>query len=274
MNRPHDCDSMSEQIVALLDGELRPADAEAVLEQIAACPVCAAEYRAHRDVVSSFDQFVEAARPEEAFWSGYEARLDARLGFDARRSHHLAYWAAVAASVVIAVALAWTSLRNGAPPRELAAVPRVIIPPAFEPDRRPALPVPRHQPLRRRPSLKQVPMDDSIPAHPAAGPVLARHLDHVALLFRSLDRNGNLSPTDSSRARLLLDSNQLLRREAERQQDAQVERILVRLEPALLDLVHLDTGDAGGVPEPILERIRRQEYLLASLSGPAWEVLP
>lgn len=73
----HDCQTTKGRLVDLIFGEA--ADAERLRGEVRSCAACAAEYRALSETLRAFDRAADDARPAEAFWPQYHARLARRI---------------------------------------------------------------------------------------------------------------------------------------------------------------------------------------------------
>ncbi len=75
----HNCQNLAERMVDLVFGELSEAERASVLAELERCPPCRAEYQSFKATLSTFDKAAEALLPDENYWQGYEARLQAKL---------------------------------------------------------------------------------------------------------------------------------------------------------------------------------------------------
>jgi hypothetical protein len=75
----HDCVKTRERLVDLLFDELGTEERRRALAEIEGCHDCLAQYRSMTETLRLFDQAVETAMPDEAYWPGYETRLRERL---------------------------------------------------------------------------------------------------------------------------------------------------------------------------------------------------
>jgi hypothetical protein len=75
----HDCRKFKDQLIDLL---FESADADyrsRLLREVNSCESCQNLYRSMSETLTVFDQVAETGLPEEAYWSGYDERLRARL---------------------------------------------------------------------------------------------------------------------------------------------------------------------------------------------------
>jgi hypothetical protein len=93
----------------------------------------------------------------------------------------------------------------------------------------------------------------------------ARHLQRAQILLRSFDNGSYSSPRelacDRAESRQLVFSNILLRREAERADNAPARSLLDNLEPLLLDIANLPDNPRLADLTPVKERIRSSEIV-------------
>jgi len=68
-----------ERLVDLLFDELGTEERRRALAEIEGCHDCLGQYRSMTETLRLFDQAVETAMPDEAYWPGYETRLRERL---------------------------------------------------------------------------------------------------------------------------------------------------------------------------------------------------
>lgn len=73
----HDCTRTKDRLIDLAFGEAP--DAARLRAEVDSCPDCRAEHRALTQTLEAYARATDAARPPENFWSGYRARLAARL---------------------------------------------------------------------------------------------------------------------------------------------------------------------------------------------------
>jgi len=97
----------------------------------------------------------------------------------------------------------------------------------------------------------------------------AKHIERVQLLLRSF-KNADASEHESAIdvsyekkfARSLISSNVLLRREAQTESQAQIEKLLSDVEPFLLDIAHLPSVASPDEVRAIKERLQKKEIML------------
>jgi hypothetical protein len=80
----HDCHTEKDQLVDLVFGELESREKSARIAELKGCHSCYSLYLSMDQTIRTLDQMAEAALPEESYWTGYEARLQARLNEAAR----------------------------------------------------------------------------------------------------------------------------------------------------------------------------------------------
>lgn len=75
----HDCQKIQEQLLDLVFGEFDDGQQAQVFAELEACQDCRAEYRSFTATLSTFDKAADLMLPDEAYWDGYQARLQTRL---------------------------------------------------------------------------------------------------------------------------------------------------------------------------------------------------
>jgi hypothetical protein len=231
---------------AWLDGELSAEDAAAAQSHVAACEACAASARVASQALSLADDGWEAGLPATI----PTARLRARLaetsavppGLVAFRGGRRAVlgWAVAAAIVILALATP-AVLRT----RSLKPLPEAagLVQPA-----RPAA-AGTVRPLRRTVRTESE---------------TTRHLEQTEQLLRSI-RNAEAEHVDWAYdlelSRELLNRNRLLRRRAAQKQDNAAEKMLVHVEPILLDIANLSDQPVPGEFALLKEMIRTQSII-------------
>jgi len=75
----HDCRKFKEQLVDLLFESAGADERSRLCRELNSCESCQNLYRSMSETLTAFDQVAETALPEEAYWSGYDERLRARL---------------------------------------------------------------------------------------------------------------------------------------------------------------------------------------------------
>jgi hypothetical protein len=75
----HNCKSTQSSFIDLALEEIAPARTTQLLTELNDCPACREEYAAVRSTLHRSDQALKASSPGEEFWSGYRARLNAKL---------------------------------------------------------------------------------------------------------------------------------------------------------------------------------------------------
>jgi hypothetical protein len=224
---------------AWLDGELSAEDAAAAQSHVDACEVCAANARVANQALSLVDDGWEAGLPATIPSAMLRARLEepsapvppGSVALSGGRRAILR-WAIAAAIVILAIGA--TMLLRPRPPKPLPPVAR-----GDQPVR----------PVRREAKT---------------GPEMTRHLEQTQQLLRSI-RNTEAEHVDWAYdlglSRELLNRNRLLRRRAEQKRDTAAEKMLVHVEPILLDIANLSDRP---VPEDIAlvkEMIRAQSII-------------
>jgi hypothetical protein len=126
--------------------------------------------------------------------------------------------------------------------------------------------------LSRRATVTPAPPDDA-PSQPvriqrrtlAAETETARHLEQTQILLRSFRNTEPESFVDLAydieRSRELLSRNRLLRRRAALKEDAKAERMLVHVEPILLDIANLSDPPISDDIHSLKKRIHDQSFI-------------
>ncbi len=73
----HDCRKTEELLIDLVFGESD--ESPQLRAEIESCPRCVARYRSLKATLSAFDQAADSSLPDESYWAGYDAKLQARL---------------------------------------------------------------------------------------------------------------------------------------------------------------------------------------------------
>ncbi len=226
----HDCQKTKEQLIDLIFDELPAADCTPTMSEVHACQTCR---QLHSEMVASlalFDAVADTKLPSESYWSGYEARLLARLHTAAKPRWRVRFavrlpfaWQpglAMAAGLLLFIALAlvfWLTLRNRnqtvMPPSEQAinqettsqreGAPEESIRPSTTPpprDDKPTVAPVKNPPRRPQPKLprrgernEQATEADEFTALARIEKQIVEHLADAELLFRSF-RNARPAP--------------------------------------------------------------------------------
>lgn len=132
----HNCRQTNKKLIDLVFGEMETVDQQRALAEVRSCESCSDQYQSMLASLNAFDQVADAEMPEESYWTGYEARLRARLAEpDApTRLERLAGWfaglmakpsipmAAVAGlMLLIAVSVFWLTRQRQTDPRQIVA---------------------------------------------------------------------------------------------------------------------------------------------------------
>ena len=83
----HDCRKFKDRLVDLLFESANAGERSRLLREVDSCESCQSLYRSMSETLTVFDQVAETALPDEAYWSGYDERLRARL-FEQDRPRH------------------------------------------------------------------------------------------------------------------------------------------------------------------------------------------
>ncbi|HJQ68881.1 MAG TPA: hypothetical protein VKA70_07905 [Blastocatellia bacterium] len=75
----HDCRKFKERLVDLLFESAGADERSRLLREVNSCEACQNLYRSMSEALAVFDQVADTALPEEAYWTGYNERLRARL---------------------------------------------------------------------------------------------------------------------------------------------------------------------------------------------------
>ncbi|MEW6130016.1 MAG: hypothetical protein AB1757_23475 [Acidobacteriota bacterium] len=127
----HDCQKIEACLTDLIFAELNePAKLQA-LSEIESCEACHAQYLSFKAALAVFDQAADLMLPDETYWSGYEARLQARLATDEkprlwqrlveamRVSVLRPAWAMSVAALIVITLLLWAYLKQPLQPSTL-----------------------------------------------------------------------------------------------------------------------------------------------------------
>jgi hypothetical protein len=292
--RRHVCGEYAGRMVDLINRELTADEEHKLSDELRACPACMSELAALRSMRSAFQSALESARPTDEYWTGYERRLRERI--DAAEGQPMLQpaavwrwptfwsWSAGIAAAAISVLAVATWLPRDRPHGPVALVGGQ--------QQTAALARPAPPPLHPRAAGRRSHRSSGILArtakavssdHPvldmlmAPGPLpllMKQHAESVRIFLTSVLKEGGLSNSNRVRARFLLTQNQLIRREAEARGDLANQEQLVRLEPVLLDVVHMGSTGADAISEYLQQRIRDEEPLLLVLGSPSGEDTP
>jgi hypothetical protein len=146
----HDCHKIAERLVELVFDELSEEGRRQLLAEVNACEPCRAEYRALEKTLSTFEAVSAAMMPDEDYWSGYQARLRAKLAADEPQSFWQAWraglrgfatkpaWAVALAALLLMALFIWVFLRQTVDkpqaPQRAEEKPPVIEPNAGKPE--------------------------------------------------------------------------------------------------------------------------------------------
>ena len=265
-----------ETLQMLLDSELSAESAAAARSHVTGCPWCAAKASAAHRALSLADDAWEAGLPQAIPSVRLRARLDTASavspgwpGFWGRFLRPQLGFAA--AAVILAIGL--TMVLRNRPTETSPLAPQQVAPPMQQENPKaetPALvaPDPPRSPHQARPLAPAV--DRIAAALPKrerrriAVSETTKHLEQTQQLLRSI-RNAEEETADwvydLQVSRELLNRNRLLRRQAERREDASAERILVHVEPILLDLANLAEEPARDQIDSLKAMIREQSII-------------
>ncbi|MCO5166837.1 MAG: zf-HC2 domain-containing protein [Planctomycetes bacterium] len=212
------CATVTDDLVALLDGQLEPARADEVRAHLAACPACEAERQALAAVWERLDLLPGlAVRP--GFLEEVEARLRAADGFKVHAGGRRAvqrWLAAAAAALLVAGAGLIVTTRPSAPwgapkgdqalrpnrpaPATPPRTPQPLVTPPLVPPT-PEAPPTRQPPTQQPPVQQQTPptpapaRSDPLAGLPADERALIEHLELLRDL-RELEQLGLLDAAD------------------------------------------------------------------------------
>jgi hypothetical protein len=249
-----DCLS-DETLQAWLDGELRREKADAVQLHVTTCASCAANAKSARQALSLADDGWEDALPMTIPEVQLRDRIDEAMAGTMEtelpgRSNPALHWGLAAAAVVLAFGLMF--LMRSSPQITSPSVPPEKVAPLPSDDSPPKAPVAvaANKPDSADRSTKQESLSREVPVRPARPAVRGntaraetrRHLEQSQQLLHSI-RNTEVETADWAYelqlSRKLLNRNRLLRRSAALKEDAMAERLLVHLEPILIDIANL-----------------------------------
>ncbi|MGE0886798.1 MAG: hypothetical protein AB7P14_25035 [Blastocatellales bacterium] len=132
----HNCRQTNKKLIDLVFGEMETVEQQRALAEIRSCTDCSEQYQLMLASLNAFDQVADAEMPDESYWTGYEARLRARLAEAAqpKRQERLTGWfaellakpsipmAAVASlALLIAVSVFWLIRQRQTDPRQIVA---------------------------------------------------------------------------------------------------------------------------------------------------------
>jgi hypothetical protein len=239
---------------AWLDGELSPEASAAVHSHVSACSVCAADASAARKTLALADSGWKAELPAVAPTARLRARLQARLEGGSVASpeatgfpgglNMLPRWGIAAAIVVLGIATA--AIVGTRSPQPTTPVLTDSSPKSVGSQGRPS--------AQRRPT--------------GIESETTRHLEQTQQLLRSIrnaDSDGVFDVAyELELSRDLLSRNRLLRRRAAQKDDTGAEKVLVHVEPILLDIANLSDMP---VPDEInsLKEMIRAEGIIGEL---------
>jgi hypothetical protein len=226
-----------------LDGELSPEASAAVQAHVSACSDCAANAKAAGQALSLADRGWEAGLPAVAPTARLRARVDAGVetSMEGGWLNVVPRWGIAAAIVVLGMATAAiVGTRSPEPPNQVLvdALPKS----AGSQGRASA---------RRRPT--------------GIESETTRHLEQTQQLLRSI-RNADAAGVfdvayELELSRDLLNRNRLLRRRAAQKEDKGAEKVLVHVEPILLDIANLSDMPVPDQINSIQEMIRAQSII-------------
>jgi hypothetical protein len=265
-----------ETLQAWMDGELSPQAAAAARSHVTQCAWCAANAKAASQALSLADDAWEAGIPQSIPSARLRARVDEasavsrRLGLPGGLLK-IPHPALAAAVVILAIGFTMV-LRNRShetppeTPQETAPliredIPRPEMPALVAPD-------PPSSPHRVRPSVPPTErIAERLPRperRRAVASETTRHLEQTQQLLRSI-RNAEGETVDwvydVQISRELLNRNRLLRRRAAQREDAFAERMLVQVEPILLDIANLAEQPEPDEIDSLKTMIREQSII-------------
>lgn len=243
-----------ETLQAWLDGELPRETAGAAQLHVTTCASCAANARSARRALSLTDDGWEDILPSTIPEIRLRDRLDEAMAATMETeplggSHQVLHWGLAAAAVVLAIGL--TILLRNSPQVTSPSAPQEKVAPLPPKDPAPIAPVAVAANLPDSParSSKQESLSSQAPARPprpargnTARSETTRHVEQTQQLLHSI-RNTEVETADWAYdlqlSRELLNRNRLLRRRAALREDGMAERLLVHLEPILIDIANL-----------------------------------
>ena len=265
-----------ETLQMLLDSELSEEATAAARSHVTGCPWCAAKASAAHRALSLAEDAWEAGLPQAIPSARLRARLDEASAGSRRR---LQFWGRflkpqlglAAAAVILAIGLTMVLINR--PPETSPRAPQQVAPPMREDNPKaetpaPVVPDPSHSPQQATPLAPAVDrVAASLPRRERrriAVSETTKHLEQTQQLLRSI-RNAEGEAADwvydLHVSRELLNRNRLLRRQAERREDTSAERILVYVEPILLDIANLAEEPAPDQVDALKAMIREQSII-------------
>ncbi len=292
----HDCRKFKDQLVDLLFESADASERSRLLREVNSCESCQNLYRSMSETLTVFDQVAETALPVEAYWSGYDERLRARLSEQARPRQRafaallerislarfpLPLRIAVASLLVAAgLWLVFNQIKTTQPP-----VTEVVsnVEPASEQrefaEQRPAQKIAQAPRRKTNHATRERKPDTTLDLARDGGQSdrrdyidleVAGHVEQAELLMRSFR---NIKPSQEETAvdvsyekqlsKELLAKNMLLRRSAENRRNLAVEDLLTGIEPLLLDIANLPDSPTQDDVRSIKDLIQRQEVVAA-----------
>lgn len=258
-----------------LDSELSTEAASAARAHVTGCPWCAAKASAAHRALTLADEAWEAGLPQSIPSARLRARLDQAPAASLRpgllRGFLRMQQAGMAAAVLILAIGLTVFLRNRAP-ETLTVAPQQAPPirqdlPKAE---APVLVAPDPPPSSRQakplaPAVDRV--ASTLPRRERRRTVVSettKHLEQTQQLLRSI-RNAEGETVDwvydVQISRELLNRNRLLRRRAAQREDAFAERMLVQVEPILLDIANLAEQPEPDEIDSLKTMIREQSII-------------
>ena len=291
--KKHDCHKTQERFT---DWLLADSLIDLARIDLDGCQLCHEQFVTLKNALGHFDQALNAAMPEENYWSGYEAKFWTKLAMEESASKwQINLWqprwmvpVAGCALLILLAVLNQGGIKKDVKPASDEVVnlnqqPTTDVQKVsdsarsgqkkrrFEkpnkPERKEAV-----RPLYKKPQFLfdpnplQAQMNSEAFIAPETA-VATRHFERAQMLLRAFR---NSRPTEQAsydlsyektRSRHLLYENILIRREAEARGDWSMEEVLNNLEPLLLDIANLpETATADDV-DPIKERMQKQEIV-------------
>jgi len=132
----HSCRQTQKKLIDLVFGEIETIEQQRALAELRSCADCSEQYQTMLASLNAFDQAADAAIPEESYWTGYEARLRARLAEPAPQTslERLAAWfagllakpaipitAVATLALLVAVSIFWATRQQKADPVQMVA---------------------------------------------------------------------------------------------------------------------------------------------------------
>ena len=259
-----------ETLQMLLDRELSAEATAAARSHVTRCPWCAAKTSAAHRAWSLAEDAWEAGLPQAIPSARLRARLD-EASAGSRRRFLRPQLGLAAAAVILAIGL--TMVLRNRPPETSPLAPQQVAPPMREDNPKaetpvPVVPDPSHSPHQATPLAPAVDrVAVTLPRRERrriAVSETTKHLEQTQQLLRSI-RNAEGEAADwvydLQVSRELLNRNRLLRRQAERREDTSAERILVYVEPILLDIANLAEEPAPDQVDALKAMIREQSII-------------